>query len=73
MAGFQTEYSGFRLALYFLAEYANIFVVASVAVTLFWGGWLRPFPNVAWLDLPLNYGVAVPGAGGLGCRVLPAC
>ena len=54
VAGFHTEYSGFRWALYFLAEYANIFVVSSVAVTLFWGGWLRPFPNIAWLDIPLN-------------------
>ncbi len=54
VAGFHTEYSGFRWALYMLAEYANIFVVASVAVTLFWGGWLRPFPNVAWLA-PINY------------------
>jgi NADH-quinone oxidoreductase subunit H len=54
VAGFHTEYSGFRWALYFLAEYANIFVVSSVAVTLFWGGWLRPFPNVAWLELPVN-------------------
>src|SRR6266481_4405765 len=59
VAGFHTEYSGFRWALYFLAEYANIFVVSSVAVTLFWGGWLRPFPNVAWLDLPLNFGIPV--------------
>jgi NADH-quinone oxidoreductase subunit H len=57
VAGFHTEYSGFRWALYFLAEYANIFVVASVAVTLFLGGWLRPFPNVAFLEVPLNYGV----------------
>jgi NADH-quinone oxidoreductase subunit H len=68
VAGFHTEYSGFRFALYFLAEYANIFVVASVAVTLFWGGWLRPFPSVGWLDVPLN--VAFPvvlfiGSGGL--------
>jgi NADH-quinone oxidoreductase subunit H len=55
VAGFHTEYSGFRWALYFLAEYANIFVVASVAVTLFWGGWLRPFPNVGWLQYPLNF------------------
>ena len=54
VAGFHTEYSGFRWALYFLAEYANIFVVSAVAVTLFWGGWLRPFPNVAWLAAPMN-------------------
>jgi len=54
VAGFHTEYSGFRWALYFLAEYANMFVAASVAVTLFWGGWLRPFPSVAWLA-PINY------------------
>jgi NADH-quinone oxidoreductase subunit H len=57
VAGFHTEYSGFRWALYMLAEYANIFVVSAVAVTLFWGGWLRPFPSVAWLEKPLNYGV----------------
>src|SRR6267154_526569 len=55
VAGFHTEYSGFRWALYFLAEYANIFVVSSVAVTLFWGGWLRPFPSFGWVDIPLNY------------------
>src|SRR6202142_1724831 len=55
VAGFHTEYSGFRWALYFLAEYANIFVLSSVAVTLFWGGWLRPFPSVSWLAIPLNY------------------
>jgi NADH-quinone oxidoreductase subunit H len=54
VAGFHTEYSGFRWALYFLAEYANIFVVSSVAVTLFWGGWLRPFPSVEWLAIPLD-------------------
>ncbi len=47
--GFHTEYSGMRFALFFLAEYANMIVVSSVATTLFLGGWLRPFPNVAML------------------------
>lgn len=60
VAGFMTEYSGFRWALYFLAEYASIFVIGGAGVTLFWGGWLRPFPNVAWLEWPLN--VAFPVA-----------
>jgi NADH-quinone oxidoreductase subunit H len=45
VAGYMTEYSGFRWALYFLAEYTNMVVVASIATTLFLGGWLRPFAN----------------------------
>ncbi len=49
-AGFHTEYSGFRFALYFLAEYTNMVLVSCIAVTLFWGGWLRPFPSIAGLD-----------------------
>jgi NADH-quinone oxidoreductase subunit H len=50
VAGYMTEYSGFRWALYFLAEYANMIVVGSIATTLFLGGWLRPFGNVHALD-----------------------
>jgi NADH-quinone oxidoreductase subunit H len=50
VAGYMTEYSGFRWSLYFLGEYANMIVVASVATTLFLGGWLRPFSNVRWLN-----------------------
>jgi NADH-quinone oxidoreductase subunit H len=71
VAGFHTEYSGFRWALYFLAEYSNIFVVASVAVTLFWGGWLRPFPNVPWME-PINFAVPILlfGGSGAGCLYL---
>jgi NADH-quinone oxidoreductase subunit H len=54
VAGYHTEFSGFRWSLYMLAEWGNILVVCSVAVTLFLGGWLRPFANVHWLELPLN-------------------
>jgi NADH-quinone oxidoreductase subunit H len=45
-AGFHTEYSGFRWSLFFLAEYAAMVAVSSIAVTLWLGGWLRPFPNL---------------------------
>ena len=71
VAGFHTEYSGFRWALYFLAEYANIFIVGSVAVTLFFGGWLRPFPNVAWLEYPLNYAFPLALMAGSGVICFP--
>ena len=46
VAGFHTEYSGFRWSLFFLAEYAAMIAVSSIAVTLWLGGWLRPFPNL---------------------------
>jgi NADH-quinone oxidoreductase subunit H len=65
-AGFHTEYSGFRFALYFLAEYTNMVLVSCIAVTLFLGGWLRPFPNVRALDF-LRYMPAVALIGAAAC------
>jgi NADH-quinone oxidoreductase subunit H len=54
VAGYHTEFSGFRWSLYMLAEWGNILVVCAVAVTLFLGGWLRPFASVAFLQFPLD-------------------
>ncbi len=70
VAGFHTEYSGFRWGVYMLSEYINMFAVGSVLVTLFFGGWLRPFPSVAFLAIPMNYGVPLVVFAGTGVLCL---
>jgi NADH-quinone oxidoreductase subunit H len=57
VAGFHTEYSAFKFAMFFMAEYANMITVSCLATILFLGGWLSPFPDTwTWQ----NY---LPGAG----------
>lgn len=46
-AGYHTEYAGMKFAMFFMAEYINILAVSSIAVTLFFGGWMGPW------DLPI--------------------
>ena len=54
VAGYFTEYSGFKFALFFLAEYLGLFAVSGLGITLFLGGWQAPFvslefiPSWAW-------------------------
>jgi len=42
-SGYHSEYSGMNFAYYFLAEFVNMFIISSMAVVLFFGGWLSPF------------------------------
>jgi NADH-quinone oxidoreductase subunit H len=44
VAGFHVEYSGMAFAIFFLAEYANMILVAALTSIMFLGGWLSPFP-----------------------------
>ena len=53
-AGFHTEYSGMKFAYFFLAEFINMFIIAAVAVTVFFGAWLSPFgitDSLPWLGV----------------------
>jgi NADH-quinone oxidoreductase subunit H len=52
VAGFMTEYSSLKFALFMLAEYIHMVVASTVAVTLFFGGWRAPWPITAIWDDP---------------------
>jgi NADH-quinone oxidoreductase subunit H len=49
IAGYYTEYSGFKFALFFLGEYIGLFAVSGLAITLFLGGWHAPAPFLTWI------------------------
>lgn len=56
-AGYHTEYSGMKFAMFFVAEYTNLVIVSAIAVTLFLGGWQGPFlPSLAWFLIKV-YGI----------------
>lgn len=58
VAGFHVEYSGIAFALFFLAEYMNMYLISAVTVLAFFGGWLSPFTGIPILGAALAW---VPG------------
>lgn len=60
VAGFHTEYSGMRFAMFYFAEYTNMLVLGALGATLFLGGWLGPWlPGPVWLLLKAYAGIFV--------------
>jgi NADH-quinone oxidoreductase subunit H len=49
VAGYYTEYSGFKFALFFLGEYLGLFAISGLGITLFLGGWAAPFSFLTWV------------------------
>lgn len=49
VAGYQTEYGGFKFAMFYIGEYVAIVTMSALATTLFWGGWQGPWlPPIVW-------------------------
>ena len=70
VAGYLSEYSSFRFALYFLVEFGNLWVMAAVAVTLFLGGWQVPFAGPEVFAAARGPAGALPGLGWWGLQVV---
>lgn len=49
IAGYYTEYSGFKFALFFLGEYLGMFAISGLGITLFLGGWVAPLSFLTWI------------------------
>jgi len=56
VAGFLTEYSGFRWSIFFMAEYGSMYAVSGLAAILFFGGWNGPIPWTHWIGLTADNG-----------------
>jgi NADH-quinone oxidoreductase subunit H len=69
VAGYLSEYSSFRFALYFLVEFGNLWVMSAVSVTLFLGGWQVPFAGPEVFEAARGTG-ALPGLGWWGLQAL---
>jgi NADH-quinone oxidoreductase subunit H len=65
VAGFLTEYSGFRWVVFFMAEYAAIFAVCGLGAILFLGGWNGPIPITSWLGLTHEHAPVLAWIGDL--------
>ena len=66
IAGYYTEYSGFKFALFFLGEYLGLFAVSGLGITLFLGGWHAP---LAWPGVDPLLGLVLRQAARADCRV----
>ncbi len=69
VAGYLSEYSGFRFALYFLVEFGNLWVMAAITTTLFLGGWQIPGVGPETFAAAKGTG-GLPGLGWWGLQVL---
>ena len=69
VAGYLAEYSSFRFALYFLVEFGNLWVMAAIGATLFFGGWQVPFAGPEVFAAARGAGT-VPGAAWWGLQAL---
>lgn len=58
VAGFHTEYTSFKFAMFFMGEYANMLIVSAICVTLFFGGYLAPWGPLG--QLPASWGLFFP-------------